>query len=270
MPGDDPGRARVFDVQQRADRRRHDEEDLTDGPERVPATHDNDSASGFRSEPRGLTGDLMTGIRHEDLDPAVHRRALAVSLLRAVASVIVLVAVYYWAPLDHPLGAGTWIAFALGLLAFGAVLTWQVRAILRSANPQLRAIQAVAVGLPALLLLFASTYLVIARDVPQSFTEEISRTDALYFTVTVFATVGFGDIAPRTDLTRIVTMIQMIINLVVVGLVARVVFGAARVAVRRREETEADTPEAPPPPNQASALPEGVHDGGGSAEFGSR
>jgi hypothetical protein len=75
-----------------------------------------------------------------------------------------------------------------------------------------------------------------ARDAPQNFTEEISRTDALYFTVTVtvtvFAIVGFGGIAPRTDLARIITMIQMITGLVAVGLVVRVVLGAARWPVR--------------------------------------
>jgi hypothetical protein len=144
-----------------------------------------------------------------------------------------------------------------------------VRAILGSANPQLRAIQAVAVGLPVLLLLFASTYFVIARNAPQSFTEEISRTDALYFTVTVFATVVFGDIAPRTDLARIVAIIQMITNLVMVGLVARVMFGAAQVAVRRREATEADTSASRPPSTPAAAVPEGVHNGSGT-ESGSR
>jgi voltage-gated potassium channel len=102
--------------------------------------------------------------------------------------------VYYRAPLDRPLDPETWIEFTIGLPAFGAVLAWQVRAILESGMPRLRAIRAVAVGLPLLLLLFTSTYVLIARNAPQSFTEELSRTDTLCFTVTVtvtvFATVG--------------------------------------------------------------------------------
>jgi hypothetical protein len=76
---------------------------------------------------------------------------------------------------------------------------------------------------------------VIARNMPDSFTEALSRTDALYFAVTVFATVGFGDIAPRSEVARIVTMIQMIVGLIAVGLVAKIVLGAVEVAVRRRE-----------------------------------
>ena len=44
-----------------------------------------------------------------------------------------------------------------------------------------------------LLLVFASVYVQIETSQPNSFSETLSRTDALYFTVTVFATVGFGD-----------------------------------------------------------------------------
>ena len=75
----------------------------------------------------------------------------------------------------------------------------------------------------------------IAHTQPGGFTETLSRTAALYFTVTVFATVGFGDIAPKTDVARIVTMVQMLTGLVAVGMVAKIVVGAVQVAVRLRE-----------------------------------
>ena len=91
-----------------------------------------------------------------------------------------------------------------------------------------------------MLLLFAATYVLIARDDPDSFSEMLSRTGALYFTLTVFATVGFGDIAPRSDVARILTMIQMIIDLVVVGLIAKILFRAVDVAKQRRENEAAD------------------------------
>ena len=177
----------------------------------------------------------MTRKRYHELTPAARKRMVVASLLRAGGSVMVLMLVYYKLPLDRPLDAATWIGFGLGLLAFAAVIAWQVRAIVVSDVPRLRAIQAVASGLPILLLLFASTYLRISQDAPDSFTEALGRTDALYFTVTVFSTVGFGDIAPRSELARILTMIQMITGLVVVGLVAKVLLSAVQTAVRRRE-----------------------------------
>jgi hypothetical protein len=169
------------------------------------------------------------------MTPAARRRVVAVSLLRSGATVVVLVVLYYLAPLDRSVDPGTWIAFATGLLVFACVVAWQVRGILGSGVPRLRAIQAVAVGLPLLLLLFASTYVVLSHNASASFNEALGHTDALYFTVTVFATVGFGDIVPVSEVARIVTMTQMMMGLIAVGLVAKVVLGAVQVAVRRRD-----------------------------------
>ena len=196
----------------------------------------------------------MTRKRYDELTPAARKRLVVASLLRAGASVTVLVFVYYTVPLDRPLDAATWIGFVLGLLAFAAVIAWEVQAILASDVPRLRAIQAVAIGLPILLLLFASTYLRISRDAPDSFTEALGRTDALYFTVTVFTTVGFGDIAPRSDLARILTMIQMLTGLVVVGLVAKILLDAVQTAVRRRESERPAT--AVPPDGRKPDVPD--------------
>jgi hypothetical protein len=196
----------------------------------------------------------VTRKRYDELTPAARKRLVVASLLRAGASVTVLVFVYYTVPLDRPLGPATWIGFVVGLLIFTAVIAWQVRAILESDVPRLRAIEAVAIGLPMILLLFASTYLRISRDAPGSFTEALGRTDALYFTVTVFTTVGFGDIAPRSELARILTMIQMLTGLVVVGLVAKVLLSAVQTAVRRRER--GSSAEAVPPDSRNPDAPD--------------
>jgi voltage-gated potassium channel len=182
----------------------------------------------------------MTRKPYHDLPPAARKRVVTASLLRSAVSVALLMVVYYAAPLDRPLDLGTWIGFGLGLLVFAAVIAWQVRGILESDIPRLRAMQAISIGLPLLLLLFASAYVLIERNQPGSFTEALSRTDALYFTVTVFATVGFGDIAPKSELARVCTMIQMLMGLVAVGLVAKIVLGAVQVAVRRRETERPD------------------------------
>ena len=196
----------------------------------------------------------MTRKHYDELTPAARKRLVVVSLLRAGASVTLLVLVYYTIPLDRPLNAATWIGFGLGLVAFAAVIAWQERAILNSDVPRLRAVQAVAFGLPLLLLLFASTYLRISRASPDSFSEALGRTDALYFTVTVFATVGFGDIVPRSDLARILTMFQMLTGLVVVGLVAKILLDAVQTAVRRRESESPAT--AVPPDGRKPDAPD--------------
>ena len=117
------------------------------------------------------------------------------SMLRAVGSVIVSVAVYYLLPLYT---SATWAAITIlvtGLVVLMALVACSVWSILRSPFPGLRAIEALAVIVP----LFASAYVVMGRLARTSFTQPLTHTDALYFTVTVFTTVGFGDITARTE-----------------------------------------------------------------------
>lgn len=174
----------------------------------------------------------------EHVLPASHRRTITLSLLRTAALAVAIVFVYYVAPLDRALDTGSWIRFALALLLLVAVIPWQVRAILGSEAPWLRAVNTVGVGLPLLLTLFAAAYVVIAENVQEAFTEPLSRTDGLYFTVTVFATVGFGDISPKAEIARIIVMIQMVVGLVAVGVIAKVLFGAARVSSEQRRNRD--------------------------------
>jgi voltage-gated potassium channel len=177
----------------------------------------------------------MTKKPYFELSRAARRRFLAASVLRSVASVTLLVVLYYTAPFDGPLNLGTLITFGLGLLGFAGMSVWQVRAIIQSDVPVLRAMQALATGVTLLLVLYSSLYSVIAYNQPDSFTQTLSRTDGLYFTVTVFATVGFGDITPRSELARIITTTQMLFGLVIFGLIVRTLLGAVQVATRRRE-----------------------------------
>jgi hypothetical protein len=83
------------------------------------------------------------------------------------------------------------------------------------------------------LLLFSAAYFLMSHADSANFSvATLSRTDALYFTVTVFATVGFGDIVPTSQVARLVVTAQMVLNLVVLGLVVRVIVGAAQHARR--------------------------------------
>lgn len=165
---------------------------------------------------------------------AQNRRLLVLAGLRALVTATALVAVYYRAPLDGKLDRDVVVWLAVGLAALVAALAWQVRMIMASDTPRLRAAETVATGVPILLLLYAATYAVLSQDSPASFTQPLDRTGALYYTMTVFTTVGFGDIAPATGLTRILTMTQMVVGLLAVGVVAKLLLEAVDVAVRRR------------------------------------
>jgi hypothetical protein len=60
------------------------------------------------------------------------------------------------------------------------------------------------------------------------FTEPLTRSDSLYFTVTIFSTVGFGDISAKAEATRLVVTTQMLLDLVVLGLGIQVILGAVK------------------------------------------
>jgi hypothetical protein len=117
---------------------------------------------------------------------------------------------------------------AVGLVVLVILVTFQVRWILRSRFPGLRGVEALATSIPLFLLLFAGTYVVMAAISASNFSEPMTRTDALYFTVTVFATVGFGDITAKTEAARLVVTGQMIVDLVTIALVVKVIVDAAK------------------------------------------
>jgi hypothetical protein len=166
-------------------------------------------------------------------------------VVRALLTSVALVALYYWLPMAAALDASRIALLVVGSLVLVVLIVWQVRAIVRSRYPGLRAIEALAGVIPLFLLLFAATYVLLANAQPRAFSEPLTKTTALYFTVTVFATVGFGDIAPRTDAARAVAMVQMLADLVVLGLVVRVIFGAVR-AGRHQGSADLDAGEASP------------------------
>lgn len=171
------------------------------------------------------------------------RSAVVAALVRLFVTTTALVALYYGLPLDRTLtmSAVTWLA--LGLIAFAVLVAVQIRSILRSTHPALRAVEALGTAVPLFVLVFASAYLLLAAGQQQAFTEPLTKTDALYFTMSVLSTVGFGDIAPRTEAARVVTTLQMAGNLIVVGVLARVVVGAVQLTRQRQADQAASAAE---------------------------
>jgi voltage-gated potassium channel Kch len=137
------------------------------------------------------------------------------------------------------------VTLLAGLLVLLAVATRQLRLILRARYPAVRAAQALAITVPLFLLLFASAYYVMARASPGSFSSHLSRTDALYFTVTTFSTVGYGDITATSQTARLVVTVQMILDLLALGLGIRVFTGAVQRGRQRPRPDPAD-PGSPP------------------------
>ena len=187
----------------------------------------------------------------QSLTRAQRRRILRRALTRSLASTIFLVALYCLAPMDKLRGVPLWVSLSAGLVILVVVILLQVLRITRSRYPGLQAVEALAVTAPLFLLLFASAYLVLAQADPASFsTPQLNRTDTLYFTLTVFSTVGFGDITAISQTARLIVMIQMVLDLVVLGLGVQVYRGAVNVGRHRSGTVTTEQPQENPTSGQ--------------------
>lgn len=191
-------------------------------------------------------------------EPRRHRRLRAgrwaafAAIVRAVLIAVGLVAAYYLLPLDEHGTARASTLLVGGLVAVLLVFSWEVRSIVRSTHPRLKAVEALAATLVLFLVLFAGAYYLLERSTPGSFSEPLTRTDALYFALTTFSTVGYGDISARSQTGRLLTMLQMAGGLLLVGVAARVLAGAVQAGLRRKGREPSGEPRSgtdPGPPD---------------------
>jgi formate hydrogenlyase subunit 4 len=163
-----------------------------------------------------------------------------------VLSLCALFAAYYLIPApqrghsDIP-----WLLLALAL--FGVVVAVQLYAIVRSTHPMIRAAETIALTIPAFLLIFARSYLSGSLSDPSAFSETLDKTTALYFTVSCFATVGFGDIVASSNPMRGLVIIQMLLDLVMLGVVVKLFASAARRGTATRVGQQPAGPETQQP-----------------------
>jgi hypothetical protein len=156
------------------------------------------------------------------------RRAAWHSLARCFAVVTGLLVAYALLPLR---GDWWWVGAAVGALALGAlvpVTVRRLRAVAASERPVIAAVEALVLLLAMLVTGFAAVYYGMDRNGDQ-FAGLTSRVDSIYFTVTTLATVGFGDIVATGTGARVVVTVQMVFDLVFVGLAVRVLSSVARL-----------------------------------------
>jgi len=156
-------------------------------------------------------------IRFKQRDVQGRRRRIR----RALDHVIVLgisMGAFYFVPVSGKFWdlSGFVFFIALGLL---------VVLVARQLTAQAKAGSDPSVGLRSLLFLlypiiavFALAYYVLVVHNPNEIAGLTTRTDSLYYTIVTLGTVGYGDIHPVGQIAKIITMIQIVFDLVVIGL----------------------------------------------------
>ncbi len=181
--------------------------------------------------------------RHE------RQRAIARTAIEASLTPLVLFGAYFVLPVSDVSAREGVLRLLGGLALFVAVLVVQLRRIATAEFPELRAVQSAAIAIPIFLIVFAALYVALSASSTAMFSEPLDQTDALYFTITAFTTVGFGDITPVETTARLLVSLQMILDLVVLGALVRLLWGAARHRLASREVEPSAVP--PPPLNES-------------------
>jgi voltage-gated potassium channel len=157
--------------------------------------------------------------------------------LLALAGVLLA---YYALPIGDVPSSWDVVFAALGLIAGLAAIVYvalrqvKVMAQYRQGDPSVR-LDVLVLLLVIVVPLFAAGYYAVQKGDPDQFAELETKTDALYFTVSTVATVGFGDVHAEGQLARALVTVQMGFDLVFVAALVAVLTGQlrARAAERR-------------------------------------
>ena len=182
----------------------------------------------------------MTAPITGEIQAKKRRKVVAFVVPRAMLTVAVLVALYYTLPIGEEWRLSARVRAVVALVLFVAVAGWQIRSVVRSRHPGIRAIGALALTGPLFLLWYASTYFFLSAHGPGAFSQEdLTRTDALYLSVTIFSTVGFGDISATSQSARLVVTSQVILDLLLLGIGINAFVHAASVGRERQSGEDA-------------------------------
>lgn len=172
-------------------------------------------------------------MRISELQARQRRRAVAGTTAFVVASWVVLISAYYVVPARPTAAAAAIVKLVVGVAVVAVVVAMAYARIVRARLPQLRAIEALGVILPLFIVVFASIYLSLGQSPHPMFNMTLDHSRSLYFVITVFSTVGFGDIVPTADGARLLVAAQMLLDLAFVGAVVRVLLLAAARGLER-------------------------------------
>jgi voltage-gated potassium channel len=131
------------------------------------------------------------------------------------AEVIALVAAYFLVPLDGS-PAFRLFAYVVGLGLIVLVIGRQMRRHLASRDDDIR-VDSLALAIVMAVLLFALAYYALSTGQSGEFSGLMTRIDALYYSLTVATTTGFGDVSAESQLARVLVSAQLVFNMLIVA-----------------------------------------------------
>ncbi|WP_201308874.1 potassium channel family protein [Puerhibacterium puerhi] len=162
------------------------------------------------------------------MPPAGPGRDVIRLLTTTTVVLALLTAAYFLLPLRFEDAQHPWLRLtgAVAALAGLGVLLARNRRRIRRLPVAYRRIERLLTALYVLVLAAALVYYAVATLWPGQFVGLRTRTDALYFAVTVVSTVGFGDIHAAGTGARLVVTVHMLFDLIYLGTAVRLLSSA--------------------------------------------
>jgi hypothetical protein len=149
-------------------------------------------------------------------------------VLRSLLTAVLVVGLYAVLPVGSLGGSASLLVLATGMLLLVVLVVVRVRQIMVDTRPRLRAAEGVALVVPLFVALFAWAYLLLSQAEPEAFSEPLNRIGAAYFALSILSTVGFGDIAARSDLARLLVSAQIVLTFTLLAATVRAILTAGR------------------------------------------
>ncbi len=161
-------------------------------------------------------------------------------LNRLILPVGVLLA-YFLVPVDaQNAPAGVLIGAVIAVVGLAGV-AWVVADEVQRAERRLRPVH-LLLALELVVVIFALVYFVLATRSPVEFSGLHTRLDALYFSLTTVATVGYGDVSAAGQLARLIVSVQLVFNLAFVAALVGLFQGSLRDGRGKPTATGTDGP----------------------------
>jgi|GEM_PF-1746133 hypothetical protein len=185
----------------------------------------------------------QSAVRLRDLSKKDRKRVILNATVRVVIGTALMFMAYWLTPFENQYGVHPFVVMLMLLALFGFFIYFSVRRVLYDNFPQLKAIQVAIFSVTFYLYAFAALYLGMSVTDPNHFTEPLSHVGAFYFTVVVASTVGFGDITPNDDVTRIIVTGQMLVNIALIGVGVRAILALGKMRTTNAPHLTQPTPE---------------------------
>lgn len=152
--------------------------------------------------------------------------------MAVIALVVLATVVYFLVPVPGEMREGSWaILFSCGVAALGLLIALAIWRLI-GAGEETR-VRTLVLLLVLTVLFFAWCDDSVAR-LPGQFIDLHTKTDALYFTISTTATVGFGDVHAQGQLARAAVTVQIVFNLVFLGAALGMISGFLREKAQSR------------------------------------